>query len=348
MGRGRSSRGEGNISADFAGEDASEDAELEFERAAVADFIVEERMGDEVVHALFVGIEKLAATRRRKIDGITSANEITEGDHAVVDGSQDGGFGDERTKFLHNVEGEGGAAKPGLMIEADIGIKADGVGGKGAVFGKEAVSEGEKGVDGIGGRASIAMSEVEGEHIGFGSWRRLDTFEVILVGISFDHALEISKIERGGGTFDAEEFGQRTSAEAIFSGTLETSQDFRRRLSMITHEHSAVVANFSLDKRAGKLQANIGHSGLAKLFDAEEDIFEGVATGDTIEPSTHGKIGYRNFQFAEGLDGLRGDLDIAEEGDMTDVGKAKFVENLLFFAHLEDLAAASDMQARGV
>jgi hypothetical protein len=52
----------GDIDGDFTGQRAGEDAGLEFERAAITDFVIEQRMGDQGVHPLFIHLEKPFAT----------------------------------------------------------------------------------------------------------------------------------------------------------------------------------------------------------------------------------------------------------------------------------------------
>ena len=53
-------------------------------------------------------------------------------------------------------------------------------------------------------------------------------------------------------------------------------------------------------------------------------------------------------QFAEGLNGLGGDLDVAKEGEVRDVVDAHFLEHGAIFLHLEQLLLATDAQPRGV
>ena len=78
------------------------------------------------------------------------------------EGGEDGGVDDDGAELLHEVEGEGGLAVAELVVEAAVGVEADGRGGDGEVLGEERVAEGEEGVDGVGGGASVAGLEAEG------------------------------------------------------------------------------------------------------------------------------------------------------------------------------------------
>ncbi len=151
---------EGAVGGDFLGEGFCEDAGLDFEGAAVGDLVVEDGVADEVVHALFVGEVEAFAPVGGEVDGFAGGDEVVWGDHAVVDGGEDGGVGDEGAKFFHEVEGEGGATGADLVVETEGGVEADGEEGDGAVFCEDGVGEGEQGVDGVGGGAAVAVVEV--------------------------------------------------------------------------------------------------------------------------------------------------------------------------------------------
>ena len=112
---------------------------------------------------MLVGGEDAFAGGVFEAHGVAGGDEIAGIDDAFVDEGEDGGFGDEGAEFFHEVEGEGGLAEAGLVEKADVGIEADSVGGEDAIFGEEAVEEGEEGVDGIAGGAAVALAEVEGE-----------------------------------------------------------------------------------------------------------------------------------------------------------------------------------------
>lgn len=140
---------EGGVFGDFGGQGFGEDAGLEFEGAAVADFVIEEGMGDERVHALFIDLEKSFASGGGEIDGLAGADEVLFGDDAVVDAVEHGGFGDKRTKFLHQVEREGGPSEARLVVIADVRIESHRQGGQSAVLAQEAVSQGKHGKIGL-------------------------------------------------------------------------------------------------------------------------------------------------------------------------------------------------------
>lgn len=138
----------GNLSV----EDAGEQACLDFQEAPVADAVIKQGMGHHRVHSRFVGTEECFAAVGGEGDALSRLDEVVGRDHAGVDGGEDGGIDYQGAEGLHEVEGEGGPAEAGLMVKADEGVEADGVGGDGEILGEDAVTEGEDGVDGIAWR----------------------------------------------------------------------------------------------------------------------------------------------------------------------------------------------------
>lgn len=108
---------------------------MQLERAAIADGVFEIGVGDFGGHALFEDVEEFLSAGCVEVYGASGSDEIVECEVPIVDGGEDGGFGDDGPKFFHDVEGQGRTAEARLMVEADVGIEADGVGGKGAFLG---------------------------------------------------------------------------------------------------------------------------------------------------------------------------------------------------------------------
>ena len=73
---------------------------------------------------------------------------------------------------------------------------------------------------------------------------------------------------------------------------------------MVSHQHGAVIANFSMHKPPRQGEAHRRIESEAKLFHAQEDIFQRVAPGDAVEPATHREISDGNLHLAQGLNGL--------------------------------------------
>ena len=130
---------EGDVSWDFAGKGFGQDAGLQFQSTAVADFVVEDRMDDKGVHPLFVDLEEAFAGREGEVDGAAGLDEVFGGQDAFVDQGEDHAVGDDGPEFFHQIERQGRASKTRLMEEADVGIKSDRQKGQHAVFGQEAV-----------------------------------------------------------------------------------------------------------------------------------------------------------------------------------------------------------------
>lgn len=348
---GRLAGEERNIFGYFSSENPGEDAELEFDCSAVTDFVVENGVRDQGVDALLVTLEEFFPARGAEIHGPTSGDEVVGGDESVIDGGDHGGLGDQGAKLFHDVEGKGGATVARLMIKSDIGIETDGGGGEGAIFGEETVSEGEKGVDGVGGWTPVSASKVEGKDDigGAGGGRGGDAFEevVVVVGVA-DETWELAKVGGGGGAFDAEELFERGGLEGVFAGLGEAKFGGFWGLDVVAHEEDAVIMNFASDELLGEAEAGDGIGGLPKLSNPGEDIFKGMPSGDAVEPSTQGKIGQGNFLIAEALDGLGGDLNLTKKGDVADIEDADFINETILLLHFNDGVVAPHAVALGV
>ena len=159
---------EGYVLRDFAGQGFAEQPSLEFERSAVADFVVEDGMGQERAHALFVDLEEAFASRRGEVDGIARPDKVVFGNDAVIDAVQNGRFGNERAELFHEIESQRGAAETWLVIESNVGVETDGEARQGAIFAEHAVAEREERIDGVGGRAAVAGGKIESRQ-----WRDL-------------------------------------------------------------------------------------------------------------------------------------------------------------------------------
>ena len=72
----KSSGSEGGVFRNFARQHLCQESGLEFQRAAVADFVVEDRVRQQGTHALLIGLKEPLATGRRQVDGLASLDKI--------------------------------------------------------------------------------------------------------------------------------------------------------------------------------------------------------------------------------------------------------------------------------
>ncbi len=234
---------------------------MDVEHAAVGETVVEEGVGDQSVHAGFVGLVKGFAAVGGEGDGVAGLDEIAWRDHARVDGLEDGGFGDERAEGLHKIERESGAAETGLVVEADHGVETGGVAGDGEVFGQHAIGERQEGVDGIARRAAVAGLEIKRK-----AGCRLGGI------FGFEHVIEFAEVQARAVAFNAQELFERGSFFGTNDHGLHLIEHKSGRLVVIAHEHSSVIADFAGDEFAGEAEAEPVFVGEFELGFAEEHV----------------------------------------------------------------------------
>src|SRR5690606_8685345 len=176
------------IPRELAEEDAAQEAGLYLENATIADAVVEDGMGDELVHAALEGEDEALACGRREGDGAGGGDEVVGADDAVVEGADDGRVSEDGSELLHEIEGEGGSTEMRLVIQAEQRVEAHGTNGQGELLGEERVAEGEQRVDRVPRRAAVAAVEIELER-----------------GTTLQHAGELGIVAPCRGAFDAEE-----------------------------------------------------------------------------------------------------------------------------------------------
>ena len=341
LGRHRGSRGsagdEDGVFRNLSFHESCQQAGLDFEQAPITDTILEQRVGDKSVHALLVGAVKGLAAFGFEEDGGAGLEEVFFGDHPGVDGLNDGGVGDQGAEGLHQVKRQGGAAEAGLVVEAHHGIEADGVAGDGEILDEKAVGEGEESVDGVAGRAAVPAIEVEAE----GRWDAG-------IALHLDQPGERGEVKAGGVTLDAEQLVQGLGAGGLFGHEFHVEQEALIGFEMIAEDEGALVADLAGDERAGQAEAEPGFGGEAELPLAEEDVFGDEAGGDAVEPAALGEVADGDFIFAEGLDGLGGDLDVAHEVELAEVVHAELLDGFVLVLDDEHVAGAADAEALGV
>src|SRR5262249_30278321 len=67
--------------------------------------------------------------------------------------------------------------------------------------------------------------------------------------------------------------------------------------------------------------------------------------GDAVEPAALGEVADRDFEIAERLDGLGGELDVAHQVDLADFTDAHLLPHLLLFLDLQHFAGFADAEA---
>ena len=61
-----------------------------------------------------------------------------------------------------------------------------------------------------------------------------------------------------------------------------------------------------------------------------------------------GEVGDRDLVFTEGLEGLGGELDVAEEADLAGFTNANLLDNFVLLLDLQDVPRLADVKALGV
>src|SRR5262249_7749889 len=136
---------------------------LQLNGAAIGDFVIKNRMRDQMIHSRFVSDEELLAACGGEIHCPAGAHKILCRDHPVVNRTEHCGLGDERPEFFHDIQRQHGTAEARLMIKADVWIETYGERGDRAIFCQQTVSEREQSVHWIGGRTAFASVKVEVE-----------------------------------------------------------------------------------------------------------------------------------------------------------------------------------------
>ncbi len=109
-----------------------------------------------------------------------------------------------------------------------------------------------------------------------------------------------------------------------------------------------MIVDLAVDELAGELQAGRGIGGVAELFDAQEDVLQGVTPGESLEIAASGEVGERDVFVAQSVNGLGRDLDVSKEGDVGDIHDADFVHDSVLLFNLEHSVGAANAHAVGI
>lgn len=209
------------------------------------------------------------------------------------------------------------------MVEAEVGVEPDGCEGDGPVFGEEGVCEGEHGVDGVAGRAAVAVFEGEVE-------ARFGVFG----GRGLQHAPEVGEVGFRGHAFDAEQ-GLGAFGRGGLSGEgLERVERVAGWVGVVAAEHGARVEDFGVDEAAGELEAGCGFGRGAVLGLAQADVLVPEALGHAVEPAAEGEVEHGDVPGEAFLDGGRGQLRRGEQAHLRSFHEPGFLDDLA--ANLDD------------
>ena len=117
---------------------------------------------------------------------------------------------------------------------------------------------------------------------------------------------------------------------------------------MVALKQRSLVSDFARHKSASDGEGEPGGIGKPKLRAAQRHVLRIHAHCYAIEKAAHGEIRHRHALFAQRLDGLRADLDVAHDVDLANFADADFLDYFLFILHLEDLAGFTHAEALAV
>src|SRR5680860_190148 len=102
-----------------------QEASLYIDRPPVAHSVPEQRMLDLMTHATLECTNHGSSTLLLQLTAAGSREEVTSCDFAVVDDLEHQTFGHQRSKFLRQVQRQGGSAEARSVKDAEVRIEAD-------------------------------------------------------------------------------------------------------------------------------------------------------------------------------------------------------------------------------
>ena len=134
-----------------------------------------------------------------------------------------------------------------------------------------------------------------------------------IAGIAdLDHAGEELEVDPSGVALDAEQLGRRLCALRVVAETFQLGNLDRWGFHVVSLQHGALVANLTRDQTPRDSEAKFAIVGEPELLSTERDVASAEALGNPVEPSALREIGYRHLIFAQGLEGLGRELNVAE------------------------------------
>ena len=163
--RSRLSGNKNRIRLDLALQESCQQSGLNFKQPTVAHAIVKKRMRYQGIHSPFIGMNQPLSSIGREGYGRPHRNKILGLNHAVVDCTENGGFCNQGTERLHQIQGKRWAPKSRLMIKPYHWIESNRITGYRTILGKDAVCIGEHGVDRIARRSPIPLRKVKAKSL---------------------------------------------------------------------------------------------------------------------------------------------------------------------------------------
>ena len=176
-------------------------------------------------------------------------------------------------------------------------------------------------------------------------------------GRGLEHAVELAEVEGSGLAFRAKQYGR-------IGDSIQTRQKFRhvaggrfvaaaagfRAVGFVqgtgaqaTHEQGALVADLGLHDGLGERQSTFWIGEHAELIGPQRDVFRRgrLQGGDESAVARHVDDG--DFEHGQAFQGLRGELDVAEDDDLTNGGDGNTLDFFAMLANDQVLAAFADV-----
>ena len=343
-GASRSPHGEASVFGNVAANVSRQHAGLHFEHSAVTHLVTKDRVRYDGGLSLLVRLEKSLPAVLGQLARFTPDQEILRRQNLVVDQGEHDGIGDNRAKFLHQVQRQRWLAVPAHVKEAVIRVEAYGAERREAILQQDRVGEGKQRIDRIFRRPAIARFEVEASP-GRGG---------------LEHPTELAEVERRCLAFGAEKDGRIAdaidsaqqlghvsrcrliTAAAVF---VAVGRFVRRAGSQASHQQRALVADFGLNDRLGKCKRPLRVSEQLELVDAQEHVLGNRGHRRCDESPVHRHEDQGNAERRQSAERLRRNLHVAEDDDLLNADDRDTLDFLAVFFHDKMLAAFADVGA---
>src|SRR5579875_1743281 len=150
------------IGRNFAEQEPCEKPRLDLDQAAHRDLIAEERMRRLLIEPPFVSGDQASPRLGPQIAAAGGKDEILGSELAIIERHENGGIGKNGPERLDEIERQGGPPRPLDMVEPLPGIEPGNGNCRREGAGQKGVAEREASIDGIGGRAPVAVFKRKG------------------------------------------------------------------------------------------------------------------------------------------------------------------------------------------
>lgn len=290
---------------------------------AVADagFFVRAFPGEGFLQAALVKLQKGFQRGGRQINPFAfDGPKIAGGQDLVVKQIERQAIDDGMAEFFDHIQRQRGPAIDGAVQEAEIRIEAVGEEQGKDFVGEQAVAEAEHGVDRIFGRPARAGCKGQ---------------------LFAKHLAESAEIGGGGEAFSAHEAVDGLQALQAFQRVVD-DLDFPRKglfrmAELVPLDDSAAVANFGLDQGAGKIHRKALVEVALILGQPQKDIFGIGGEQAAAQLAVAGEKGDVDAFLEQGVQGLGGELHVAEDDEALQLEQRNGFEPLVVFGNDEML-----------